>query len=211
MQASAGLPDMLHKTLLGCGILAALLYGGTDIVAGLLTRGYRFDTQSASALSALGATTRPLVLPLNLAAGVLMLAFAAGAWRSADSNWALRVMACLLAGNALFSMVAVAFFAPHLSEAADTPANSMYVILMAASVVLFVGVIGFGAIANRNWFRYFSIGVLLLFAAGFILALLLSKTAPGRQPGSLLGAQQRTVIYSELLWLALQAAVLLRA
>ncbi len=202
---------MLHRTLLACGILAALLYGGADILAGLLTRGYRFDSQSASALSAVGAVTRPLVLPLNLVAGVLMLSFAVGAWYSVDSNWALRMMACLLAGNALLSMVAMAFFAPALSEAANTPASSMFVILLAVSVTLFVLAIVFGAAANRNWFRYFSIGVLLLFVAGFILSALLSKTDPGRQPGSLVGAQERTMIYAELLWLAVQAVVLLRA
>ena len=211
METTIGLPNLLQRILLACGILAALLYAGTDILAGLLKTGYRFDTQSAGVLSAIGSSTRPLVLPLNITAGALMIAFAVGAWFSAGQNWAVRVMACLLAGNALLSMVAVAFFPWRLEEAANSPANTMNVVLMAPAVVLFVLALGFGAAGNQNWFRWFSIGILLLFLVGFILGMLAAKLAPGRNPGSLVGVQERSMIYTEMLWMALQAILLLRA
>jgi hypothetical protein len=200
----------LLKVLLACGILAALLYAGTDIVTGLLKPGYRFDSQSASILSAFGAATRPFVLSFNLTADILLIAFALGAWFSTDHNWVLRIMAGLLAGNAVLSMVAVAFFPMHIDEALNTVANTMNVILMAASVLLFFLAVGFGAAANKNWFRYFSIGLILVFFVVDILATLGTKPTLGGHPGPLVGIQERTMIYGELLWLALQAIVLLR-
>jgi len=210
METTFGLPILLQKILLSCGILAALLYAGTDILAGLLKTGYRFDTQSAGVLSAIGSSTRPLVLPLNITAGALMIVFAVGVWFSVGHNWALRVMACLLAGNALLSILAVAFFPWRLGEAASSPANRLNVMFMAPAVILFVLALGFGAVGNQNWLRWFSIGVLVLFLVGFILGMLAGKLAPGRNPGSSVGVQERTMIYSEMLWMALQAILLLQ-
>lgn len=202
---------MLHKILLSCGIIAALLYGGTDIIAGLTKPGYRFDTQSASILSAFGTTTRPYVLPLNVTANILLIAFAMGVWFSADHNWVMRVTAGLLAGNVVFATIAVLFFPMHPDEAMNTYANKLNVIFMGISVLLFFLAIGFGAAANHNWFRYFSIGIILIFFVVDILATWGLKPALGGAPGPLVGVQERSMIYGELLWLVLQAIVLLRA
>ena len=57
----------IRRLLLICGILASLLWIGTDIVAGVLWEGYSFVDQAVSELSAIGAPTRPLVVPLLLA------------------------------------------------------------------------------------------------------------------------------------------------
>jgi hypothetical protein len=68
VETAGDLPSILQKALLACGILAAFVFGGTDITAGLLRTGYRFDSQSASVLSAFGTATRLFVLPLLLVA-----------------------------------------------------------------------------------------------------------------------------------------------
>jgi hypothetical protein len=209
MDITVGISPSLQKALLSCGILYALLVCGTDIVAGLLTEGYRFDTQTANTFGGIGTATRKFVLPLNILAGFLLLAFAAGVWFSVGGNWALRVMACLLAGNAIFTMVAVVFFPFHPTEPVNTPANTVNVTLMAVSVILFVLAIGFGAVGNQNWFRYYSIGTLLLFLFGVILSLFIYKLAGRSEPS--VGIQERTMIYAEMIWVALQAIVLMRA
>jgi hypothetical protein len=209
MGTSGDLPNTIHKLLLACGIFASLLYLGTDILAGLSKKGYRFDSQSGSVLSAFGTATRPLVLPLMLMAYILFIAFASGVWFSADGNLAMRVMAGLLAGYAVFSMLAMAFFPAHLDEAVNTRANTMNVIISAVGVLLFLLAIGFGAWANRDWFRSYSIATLLAF---LVLAVFrLSGVIAVRAGQSLVGVQERTMMYGELLWLALQAVVLLRA
>jgi len=208
MEAPAGSPYILQKALLICGILYALLSFGADVVAGLLTKGYRFDKQSANILGGVGTPTRSFMLPIDIVAGILLIAFTIGIWFSVDSNWALRVMACLLAGSAAFTMVAVAFFPFHPTEPVDTPANNLNVILMAVSVILFVLAIVFGAVGNQNWFRYYSLGTLLLFILGAILSTFIYKLAGHSEPS--VGIQERTMIYAELIWVALQALVLMR-
>jgi hypothetical protein len=209
MGTAGDLPDTIHKLLLACGIFASLLYLGTDILAGLSKKGYRYDSQSGSVLSAFGTATRPFVLPLMLVAYILFIAFALGVWFSADGNLAMRVTAGLLAGYAVFSMLAIAFFPAHLDQAVNTRANTMNVIISAVGVLLFLLAIGFGASANGNWFRYYSIGTLLVF---LVLAIFrLSGVFPVPPGQSLVGVQERTMMYGELLWLVLQAVVLLRA
>jgi hypothetical protein len=211
METSVGLPNMLQKALLTCGVLAALLYIGSDILVGLQSKGYHFDSQSASVLSAIGAATRPYVLVLNIAADILLIAFSLGVWFSADRNWVLHVMACLLAGNALFVIIAVIFFPLHPGEPVNSPANTLNTVIMAVSVFLLLFAIGFGAAGNHNWFRYFSIGILVVFLMLTILGIYVFPQVASGQPVSRIGIQERTMIYAEMLWLALQAVVLLRA
>jgi hypothetical protein len=202
---------MLLKILLTCGIIAALLYAGTDIIAGQLKPGYHFDSQSAGVLGAFGTSTRPYVLPLIILSEILIIAFGVGMWVSADHNWLLRVTACLLVGNALLTIVAIAFFPIHLDQALNINPNKMNTILMMIGLMLFMLAIGFGAAANPNWFRYFSIAVLLIFAGAYFMAT--RGTAPiiFGEPGPMVGIQERSMMYVQLLWLALQAVVLLRA
>jgi hypothetical protein len=69
--------------LLVCGIAASLLYIATTIVAAMLWKGYSSASQTVSEVFAIGAPSRPLVVPLFLAYSVLVIAFGLGVWRSA--------------------------------------------------------------------------------------------------------------------------------
>lgn len=210
MESPLVLPPLIQKALLICGILYALLYSITDIVAGLMTKGYRFDTQSANILSGVGTPTRWFVLPINIIAGVLMIAFATGVWFAVGGNWALRLMACLLALNAILTMVAVALYPFHPAEPVNSPANKVNVMFMASAVIVFLLAVILGAIGNQGWFRYYSIATLLLFLLGALLSTFIYKMIPSADGGTSVGIQERTMIYAEMLWLALQAVVLLR-
>ena len=53
-----------RKFLLICGILASLLYLGTDTFAGMLYAGYNFKDQAISELLAIGAPTSWIVVTL---------------------------------------------------------------------------------------------------------------------------------------------------
>ena len=184
METSSGMPSSLQNALLICGILYALLYTITDIVAGLMTHGYRFDTMSANILSGVGTPTRWLVLPVNIVAGVLMIAFAIGLWFAVGSNWALRLMACMLALNAILTMIAVAFFPFHPAEQVNSPANKVNEILMASGVIVFLLAVILGAIGNQNWFRYYSIATLLLFLLGACSSTFIYKIVQSGQGGT---------------------------
>jgi hypothetical membrane protein len=65
------------ETLLVCGIVAALLYPATDILATSLYPGYSYRAQAVSELFAIGAPTSRLVVTLLTIASLLFLGFAA--------------------------------------------------------------------------------------------------------------------------------------
>lgn len=203
-------PNIVVKVLLVCGMLSALLIAGTDVLGGLKKTGYNFGSQSASVLTAATSETRGLVVGLDLAGFMLLLAFAIGMWLAAGGNWALRVVAVLLAGNAVFSSLGITFFPLHLDEAVDSPANRVNTIIMATGVFLLIFAIGFAAVGNHNWFRYFSIGILVLFFVLTLLGIWVFPHLTSGQPVSRIGIQERTMIYTEMLWLMLQAVVLLK-
>jgi hypothetical protein len=62
---------MVRKVLLAGGILSSLLYVATTIVEAMRREGYSPASQAVSELSAIGAPSRPLVVPLFLPNGVL--------------------------------------------------------------------------------------------------------------------------------------------
>src|SRR3712207_4288097 len=107
---------MTRKVLLVLGIVGPLFYVATDILAAMLYEGYSYTDQTASELFAIGAPTRPLVVPLMLAYGVLAIAFGLGVWESAGEKRALRVVAVGLIGKEVLGSLATLFAPIHLRE-----------------------------------------------------------------------------------------------
>ncbi len=180
-----------------CGIVAPLLFVCTDILAGTLYAGYSFLFQSIGELSAVGAPTRSLVVPLNIVYNLLVIVFVLGVWVSAHQNHLLRVTAVMMLGNVVFTLIG-AFFPMQPGGAVSTVA----VVVGAVSMVFFLLAIGFGAAANRSWFRLFSTGILVVFLVLTILGLMAAT--------SHVGVQERTMAYSYALWQGVLAIVLLR-
>lgn len=203
-----------RNLLLICGILASLLYVGTDTLAGMLWEGYSFTDQAVSELSAIGAPTAPFVVPLYLAYDVLMIAFGLGVWGLAGQKRALRVTAGLLVGIGVLGFVWVPF-PIHMRGAEITFTDIMHSILAGVNVLLFLLVIGFGANANGKRFRLYSIGTLLtLLVLGAVSGLMAGPqlTIGGViAPPQWFGLGERINIYVSMLWVAVLAIVLLRA
>ncbi len=143
------------------------------------------------------APTRSLVVPLNIAYNVLVIVFVLGVWVSAGRNHLLRVTAVMMLGNVIFILIG-ALFPMQPGDAVSTAA----VIVGGVSMVFFLLAIGFGAVANRSWFRLFSTGILVVFLVLTILGLMAAS--------SQVGVQERTMAYSYALWQAVLAIVLLR-
>lgn len=211
MDTSVDQASTLLKALMACGILASLLHLMTDRLAGALWRGYSFVSESISELSAVGSSTRPLVLTLHVVSGLLMIAFGFGVWRAAGGNTALRIAAGLIVGNALVSIVTDAFFPTRFAEALGNEVSNANVVLGALGMVLFVLAIVLGAVALHGWFRVLSIGILVAYAVLTVVGLLVRRTpAPSGDVVPTIGVQERTMMYSYLLWMAALALVLLR-
>lgn len=195
----------IQQALLVCGILAPLVYLGTDRLAGSLLEGYSFSAQSMSDLSASGSPVRSLVVGLTCVACALMVAFAIGVWRAANGALPVRGVAVLLVANAVLGLVATLFFPTRYAErpAFGTPG----VILMFLGVVCFVLAMVVGAIAFGGWMKVLSIAI----PVGYVVLAVLrfATAAPATDAQSLIGTQERTMAFSFLFWVVALAVNLL--
>src|SRR5829696_5857538 len=104
---------MRRKLLLICGIVSSLLYVAMNVFVPMQWEGYSSASQTVSELSAIGAPTRPLWVPLGIAYTLLVAAFGWGVWASARQNRSLRVAGVIL----------VACGASTVPDAANIQAN----------------------------------------------------------------------------------------
>ncbi len=212
MDTSVGQASSMLKALLVCGIVASALRFAADVLAGALSKGYNFVSQSISELSAVGAPTRPLVMSVEFVWGALMIAFGLGVWRMAGTNVALRVAAGLIMGNVITTLIAAVFFPARYSGTVSTNVSTANVIIGATGMVFFLLAIAFGAAALHGWFRVLSIGILVAYAVLTVVGLLTHRgPGPSGEPTLTTGAQERTMMYSYLLWVAALAVALLRS
>lgn len=199
--------DRVQQFLLSCGILASLLYLGTDLLASRLLKGYSFTAQSMSELSATGSPTRSVVVPLTLIASILLISFGIGVFRATGQALLPKVVSGLIIGNAIAGLVGTIFFPTRFGERPSF--GSANVIIMFLSVVFFILAMVFGVVAFKSWFRILS----LLIPTSYIILAALRLTSASASSGgkavTLIGAQERTMGYSFLLWVLALAIYLL--
>ena len=200
--------DMLLRLLLICGILSPAIYIGGDILAAALYPGFSYADQAVSELFAIGAPTSRLVVSLFTLSSALLLAFAVGAWSSANGRRARRILAVVLACDAIDGLMLWNFFPMHMRGAERTMTDTMHLVFAANPFVLLSLVLG--AVAFRNWFRVYTvltIAVLVALAAyGFSYAPAVSANGPTPW----MGLTERIAQYADGGWVAVLAVVLLR-
>jgi len=172
---------------------------------------YSSTSQAVSEMFAIGAPSRPLVVPLFLAYGVLLAAFGLGVWASSRGKRALRFTGALLIGNAVVGSVAAPFFPIHLRGVEGSLTDTMHIILTSVIVLFILLAIGFGATAGGRRFRLFSIATFVAVVAFGALAGLDAPRPAAQQPTPWLGVTERINIGAYLLWVLVLAITLLRA
>lgn len=203
---------MRQKTLLVCGILASLLYVGTDILAAMLYEGYNYADQTVSELFAIGSPTRPLVVSLLTLHGVLQIAFGLGVWMSvAGHKRHLRITAGLLVVIGLLFGVVAAFFPMHMRGTELTLTDTMHKVLTVSALLVVLPAIGFGAAALGKRFRLYSIATFVILLVFGALAGLDAPRIDANVPTPWVGVTERISIYGYMLWMAVLAIALLRA
>ncbi|MDN3689473.1 DUF998 domain-containing protein [Cyclobacterium jeungdonense] len=193
--------------LLICGILGALLYPLTDIIAGNLYKGYSFNEQTVSELFAIGAPTSQLVVALFTISSLLFIAFASGIWLLSGGKRILRALAIMIVGNAVNSLVLWNFFPMHMRGIQPTFTDTMHGILAINPFVLVSLILG--AVYFKNWFRYYSIATILLLMIMVVFAVPKALLVYDNQPTPGLGIMERASQYGHQLWHAILAIVLL--
>src|SRR5215203_6867143 len=221
IQKIGGTSSILLKVLLICGIVSSVLYLGMDIVAGLLTEGYSFTSQVVSELSAIGAPTRPMWVPLGVVYDVLLIAFGVGVWVIAAggdgaAGQRRRRRALRLIGGLLIAIAAVGLlpFPMHMRGDEKTFTDTMHVVIygLIVSPALMLS-IGLGAIAykgKKRWFCLYSIGTLVTLLVVGVLTGLSAAQIDAQQATPWAGVSERILVHGSMLWIAVLAIVLLR-
>ena len=127
-----------------------------------------------------------------------MIAFGVGVWRAAGQALLPRVVGGLVIGNVAAGLVATLFFPTRFGE--RPVFGSVGVIAIFLSVVFFMLAIVLEALAYSGWFRIFSIAIPVTYVLLVLLRFATVTTFSLGETASLVGAQERTMSYSFLLW-----------
>ncbi|HET9983949.1 MAG TPA: DUF998 domain-containing protein [Longimicrobiales bacterium] len=196
-----------RAVLLACGILASLLYVAMNVLVPMRWEGYSVASQTVSELSAIGAPTRPLWVPLGTLFTLLFAAFGWGVLLSAGRNRRLRVVGGLIAAHGLIGL----YWPPmHLRGAELTLTDTLHIVWSVATVLLMTLAIGFGAAALGRRFRLYSIATLVILVAFGILTGLDGPRIAANLPTPWVGVWERISIGAFFLWVVVLAMILLR-
>jgi hypothetical protein len=204
---------MLRKVLLICGVLAALLYVGSDIFSAMSWKEYSFTNQSVSELRAIGAPTRPFLVPCLLMYAVLEIAFGSAVWGAAGQERALRIAGVLLIGLGVVDLTGP-FFPMHLREnlreTGRTLTDTVHIIVTVVTVLLILLTIAFGATALGKRFRLYSFATIIVLMVSGVWAFLAAPQIEANLSTPWLGVRERINIYGYMLWMLVLAIGLLR-
>jgi Protein of unknown function (DUF998) len=195
-----------RRILLGCGILSSLVYVAANVLAAMRWAGYSSVSQAISELSAIGAPSRSVWVPLGIAYDVLLVAFGVGVWRCAGPKRGLRITA-----GTLIAIGAIGPFWPpmHLRGAVTTLTDILHVVFASITSVLILLGIAFGATAFGKRFRLYSIATLAVLVVFGTLTFRYAPQLAAGQPTPWLGLMERINLGGYLVWVVFLAIGLL--
>jgi Protein of unknown function (DUF998) len=200
---------MMRRALLICGIICAPLYVAIDVLAAVRYGEYhRFASQAISELSAVGAPTQSLVDPLLTAFALLLGAFGIGVGSSAGGCRRLRLIAGLLVGVAILSLV----WPPmYLRGAGGLSRDLPHMLIGAVVFGLVATVLALGASLEGQRFRAYSRRTLaVVVVAGALSGFEAIRLELG-QPTPWIGLVERLGVGAALLWVMALALKLIRS
>lgn len=199
------------KFLLVCGIAAPLLYAAMLVFVPMGWPGYSSASQTVSELSAIGAPTRPVWVPLGTIYTLLVAAFGWGIWLSTRGNRRLRVVGGLMIACGVFGL----FWPPmHLREVlaagGATLSDTLHIVWTAGSNLLTLLAMGFAAAAFGKRFRFYSIATMVLLVAFGAMTSVDAPRIQANLPTPWVGVWERLIIAVWMLWLVVLAVQLYR-
>jgi hypothetical protein len=202
---------MVRKLFLFCGILSSLLYVFMNVYVAMQWKDYSSASQTVSELSAIGAPTRTVWVPLGIAYTLLMAGFGWGVWISAHRNRSLRVAGGLMVA---YGLMGLAWPPMHLREVlaagGGTLTDTLHIGFAMMTVLLMLLAMGFGAAAFRGWFRRYSIGTMMLLVGFGVLTSFDAPRIQANLPTPSVGIWERIDISLFLLWVVALATTCLR-
>jgi hypothetical protein len=191
------------------------LFVGVYVVANMVGArrwsSYSPSAQTVSELSAIGAPSRPLVMPLLTGHGALLIPFGFGVRGSAGQKRGLRATAALLMVLGASDLPAP-LFPMHQREALangeGSRTDTMHIVTSVNSLLILLA-IAFGSTAFGRRFRLYSAGtILVLLVAGGLTATQASRLE-ANLPTPWAGISERISIGGYLLWQEVLATLLI--
>jgi hypothetical protein len=201
-----------RKVLLFCGILSSLLYVAMLIFVPMRYEGYNSISQTISELSAIGAPTRSLWVPLGIVYTLLIAAFGWGIRLSAYDNRRLYISGTLLA---IYGIIGIGWvFAPMhrrevLAAGGGTISDTMHLVMGAVSNLLMMVSMGFAAAAFGKKFRFYTIATILSLLTFGILTGMRAPDVNANRPTPFVGIIEMIMLGVFLLWAVVLASILL--
>lgn len=200
----------VDRALLSCGVVAPLVYVGTDVLLARRWRGYSYRDQTISELNAICAPTRTLSIVLGVTGYAFLTAFGAGVRTAAARDRRLRIAGAALTAFGAFGCVGVPFLPMHVRGAERSLTDTLHVAQLGVAGPLLLLTIGFAAAATPSLRLYSAATILVTLAFGAWAGTYGADIANGvATPWA--GAVERTSVYAYQLWLAVFALVLLAA
>lgn len=197
----------LTAILLLSGPVSSLLYVAMNVFIPLLFDGYSYSSYTVSELSAIGAPTRTLWVPLGMLWALLFGAFGWGVVRSASGNNRLRVVGWMIIAYCVVNL----YWPPmHLRGIEPTLTDTLHLVWAGVAVIFMLLMMGFAAAAFGAQFRVYTITTMVLHFGFGILTGLDAPNVPKNIPTPWLGVWERFMIGLFLLWVIVLAIALLK-
>ena len=203
----------LNKYFFACGILSSILYIVMNIWAAMRYEGYDSISQTVSELSAIGAPTRSLWVPLGFIYTLLIIAFGWGIWRTSTGNRPLRntgMMLFIYGMAGLFWPLAPMHQREVLAAGGGTFSDTMHIVFSMITVPLMMLAIGFSAVAFGRRFRVYAILTLGMLVVFGILTGIDGPKIADNLPTPFIGIWERILIGVFLAWAVVLGIKLLR-
>lgn len=190
------------------GIAAVVVYVIGDLLSALLYNGYSYLDQAISELSAFGSPVRPLMVPVILIHGLLVLAFGVGVLR-ASSRRSLSWIGGLLIAIGVVGFPNHTVWAMSSRDMEGGFNDTMHIILSEVFSVLVVAAMALSAVAYPGWFRLYAFATIAV-VVGFGMAASFAIQGIEQNDTPWAGGFERINAYAYFAWLMVLAVTVMR-
>jgi len=161
-----------QRILLWCGILSSIWYVIINVLVPLQYDGYSIASLTVSELSAIGAPTRSLWVPLAIPYVLLFAAFGFGLRQYAKNDRRTGLMGGIIIVYAFFNI----YWPPmHMRGTAPTLTDTLHIVWASVTVLMIITIMIIGAVVFNGFFRAYTI---VSIAAHVLFGALTSLQAP---------------------------------
>lgn len=193
----------IWRLLLLSGLISAIFYVVTDIIASLSYQGYSIFDQNYSELLATGAPTRQWLLLASIAYNFLVVCFAVAIWKTGSPTRVARITGVIMTGYAIMSMITPLYFQMDMRGAVPTPRGSLHPLMTAVMSFFILLSIVLGAFLSGKRFRIYSFVTLIVIIMFGLLTVSQVNALEAGIDTPWMGLKERGNIYITMLWFAI--------